>query len=120
MIVYNAESGIITALLHALHKQFKPKTYPCSLCALTYGWVSMRSRWRKFLATLPVEPVFHHSDDFAEAYPKVDVALPAILIRPAGEQPTVLITAAQLDAMSGIEELISEVERRVVRAFASA
>ena len=46
LVVYNADSGILNALGHAVHKLVKPETYPCSLCAITYGAVSMRKEWK--------------------------------------------------------------------------
>ena len=107
LIIYNAESGILNAIEHAVHKQLKPSTYPCSLCALTYGLVSMRGQWRKFLDSLPFELVFHHSDDFAEAYPDVTVALPAMMTSDVGEQPKMLIGAEQLNAMADLDELVA-------------
>lgn len=118
ILVYNAESGILNAVMHALHKQFKPSTYPCSLCALTYGAVSMHSRWRKFLDWQPSEVVIHHSDDFAEAYPEISVPLPVIMIGETGESPSVLVAADELDAMTSLDDLIGEVEERLTRSYA--
>ncbi len=107
LLIYNAEGGILNALIHAVHKQFRPQTYPCSLCALTYGPVTMRKQWREFLDGLPNEIVFHHSDDFAEAYPQLDVPLPAMMVRDAGKQPEMLIKSQQLDAMTELDELVA-------------
>lgn len=114
LIVYNADSGIINALMHAVHKQVRPETYPCSLCALTYGAVSMRGEWKQFLGSLPMDVVFHHRDDFAEAYPGSDPVLPAILISEPGEEPRVLIPSEELDAMSDAAELIDRMEDKLV------
>lgn len=114
MLVYNADSGLIQALMHAVHKQVRPETYPCSLCALTYGVVSMRSEWRRFLKSLRMEVVFHHRDDFAEAYPGHDFVLPAILISENGNTPRVLIPAEDFDAMTDAAELIDQVQERLV------
>jgi len=116
IFVYNASSSVIEALIHAVHKQVRPETYPCSLCALTYGAVSMRGDWKAFWRTLPAEVVFHHSDDFAQSYPALgiggerEVALPCVLLGEAGEEPRVIISDKELDAMADIDALMARVQ----------
>ncbi len=123
LIVYNADSGLINALMHAVHKQFYPETYPCSLCAITYGAVSMHGEWKRFLDALPLEVVFHHKDDFAESYPELgegganETALPAILVGERGAQPKVLLSAPELDATADTLELMESVEERLAAQF---
>ena len=114
LIVYNADGGIFIALAHAVHKALRPDTYPCSLCAITYGAVSMHRRWRGFLDALPMEKVFHHRDDFAAAYPGHSFALPAILISDLGAAPRVLLSNEELDRIADVDELIDEVEEKLV------
>lgn len=115
ILVYNAESGLLNALKDAVWKVARPQTYPCSLCALTYGWVSMHGRWRRFLKGLPQAKVFHHSDDFALAFPALDVPLPVILLAEAGREPAVLVGAAELDALPDLAALIALVAARLER-----
>ena len=116
ILVYNADGGLLNAVKDAVHKIAAPSTYPCSLCALTYGWVSMRGRWRRFLASLPHENVFHHRDDFADAFPTLAVALPAILLEEGVGPPKVLVSAPELDALPDLKALIALVEERLVLA----
>ena len=97
-----------------LHKLISPSTYPCSLCAITYGAVSMRTDWGRFLKSLPLDIVFHHKDDFAQAYPSLGVALPAILIASGEHSPRVLVSATDLDAISDTNALMDLVEERLV------
>lgn len=113
ILVYNADSGIINAVKDAVWKVVKPAAYPCSLCALTYGWVSMHGQWRRFLDRLPHEKVFHHRDDFAEAFPSLDVALPAILLDEGDTPPKVLVSAAELDATQDLSALNALVTARL-------
>lgn len=116
LLVYNADSGLINMLMHAVHKQLFPETYPCSLCAITYGAVSMRSEWKAFLDNLPAEVVFHHKDDFTEAFPVLgtggaqEVSLPSILLEKAGEMPKVLVADKELDATADTTELMARVK----------
>jgi hypothetical protein len=116
ILVYNADGGPLNAVKDAVHKVASPATYPCSLCALTYGWVAMRGHWRRFLASLPQEKVFHHRDDFALAFPGLAVALPAILLAEGEGSPSVLVSAPELDSLSDLQALIALVEERLVLA----
>ena len=106
--VYNADAGITQAVLDALHKTLSPSTYPCSLCALTYGPVSMKPRWRSWLKTLPMEAVFYHRDDC----PFEPGTLPAILIEREGKVTT-LVDSARLKSLPDLEALIVEIEDRL-------
>ncbi len=116
ILVYNADSGLLNAAKDAMWKVMRPATYPCSLCALTYGWVSMRRRWRRFLAGLPQAKVFHHRDDFARAFPGQDVPLPAILLAEGEGGPQVLVSATELDALPDLAALIALVAARLEAA----
>ncbi len=114
ILVYNADSGVINALMHAVHKQFFPATYPCSLCAITYGAVSMHGDWRMFLDSLSLEIVIHHKDDFEDAYPGHRFALPAVLITDTNSAPTLLVPAEELDAIKDTNELMERVKKRLI------
>ena len=115
ILVYNADTGLIEALMHAVHKQFFPSTYPCSLCALTYGAVSMRGDWKRFWQGLSADVDFYHRDDFSEAYPSLgtggvrEVALPSILLSEDGEEPRVVVSNSELDAMADVDDLMARV-----------
>lgn len=113
ILVYNADGGLINAAKDAIWKVVRPSTYPCSLCALTYGWVAMHGRWRRFLAGLPHQKVFHHKDDFALAFLGVAVALPAILLATGKGPPQVLVSAAELDVLPDLDALIVLVAARL-------
>lgn len=116
ILVYNADSGFLNAVKDAVWKVARPSTYPCSLCALTYGPVAMHGRWRRFLAGLPLARVFHHRDDFARAFPGCAIALPAILLDHGDGAPEVLVSAAELDALADLTALIALVEARLGEA----
>ena len=113
--VYNADTGLIEALMHAVHKAVRPETYPCSLCALTYGAVSMRGDWKRYWRDLDAQVDFYHRDDFTKDFPALgtggarEVALPTILISEAGEEPRVLISNEELDAMADVDALMARV-----------
>jgi hypothetical protein len=115
ILVYNADGGVFNMVKDAVWKVVRPSTYPCSLCALTYGWVAMHGSWRRFLDRLPHTKVFHHKDDFALAFPGLQPALPAILLAEGDAAPRVLVSAAELDALPDLPALIALVEARLSR-----
>lgn len=110
ILVYNAPDGIIAAVRDAVHKLVSPATYPCSLCAITYGAVAMRREWKAYLARLPHLVTFYHRDGFARAFPGLEVRLPAILIAQGNAPPRVIVDAATLDAQANVASLIATLD----------
>ena len=120
LLVYNADSGILNAIRDSVWKIASPATYPCSLCAITYGAISMRYDWRRFLDSLPLKVVAYHKDEFAALYPDSPIALPAIAVASLQEQPRVLISESDLAEIENIDELIERVKESLVAAHFSA
>ncbi len=52
-----------------VHKVVSPATYPCSLCATTYGAVAMKPAWRAYLRRLSLGVAFFHRPDFRAPTP---------------------------------------------------
>ncbi|RNJ64501.1 MAG: hypothetical protein EDM03_06440 [Porphyrobacter sp. IPPAS B-1204] len=111
--VYNAKGGLISALGDMVHKIVSPATYPCSLCALTYGAVSMRGEWRRFLGGTGLPTLFLYRDEFRSDLDKRDLPLPAILLGGEAGPPQVLVSAAELDALPDLPALIALVQARL-------
>lgn len=112
LFVYNAADGIAAALFDAGHKLLSPATYRCSLCAVTYGAVSMRREWREWLRGLSVDPEFYHRDGFARDYPGITAALPLILLDRNGMVET-LLDAPTLDRQHDLPMLIATLEAQL-------
>ncbi len=108
IFVYNADGGLVQAFLDSVHKTLSPATYPCSLCAITYGSLRMHPKWRKWLQALPFQVVFYHKDDM----PFPDIALPVVLIERSGQIET-LVDAATLDGLGSLDALIAVMEARL-------
>ena len=102
IFIYNADGGIAQGLLDAVHKALSPATYPCSLCAITYGTLTMDPKWRAWLKALPVPSVFYHKDDS----PYRDVALPAVLADRGG-RVDILVSADRLATLGSVDALIA-------------
>ena len=107
LFVYNADEGVFAALGDAVHKLISPGTYPCSLCAISYGAVRMRPEWRAYLRSLPHEIRFFHRPDFRRAYPGLDLTLPAILSGEGEGPPRTIVDAATLDRVRDVDGLVA-------------
>lgn len=116
VMVYNADGGLLRMVYDALHKVIAPQSYPCSLCALSYGPVSMRSKWRRYLRSLPLDVLLLHRDEFHNRYGERGIALPVILAEREGERLDLLVSNAQLDALGDVDELIAATENALVQA----
>ena len=113
VIVYNANAGILAGVMDSVHKIVSPSTYPCQLCAVTYGLTSMRREWRAFLDETGLETIFHHRPDFRAAFPHAaDWPLPLVAAEDGG-QLTQLVTAADFTAIPDLPTLIRVVRERL-------
>jgi hypothetical protein len=113
IMIYNARGGLLHALGDMVHKIVSPGTYPCSLCALTYGAVAMHGAWRRFLDRTGLPTLFLYRDEFHGDLDTRDLPLPAILLGDGAAVPEVLVSAAELDALPDLPALIALVEARL-------
>ena len=113
VIVYNANAGILAGVMDSVHKIVSPSTYPCQLCAVTYGLTSMRKEWRAFLEETGLGLLFHHRPDFREAFPQAaDWPLPLVAVEQGGAL-TELVSAADFTAIPDLPTLIRVVRERL-------
>lgn len=103
VFVYNADSGPLNALLDFGHKLVSPSTYPCSLCALTYGPFGMKREWRAFTQELGLPLEFLHADELRTRYGAQQAALPAVFLKGEGLEP--LLTRPDLDRCRTLDDL---------------
>ncbi|MFD0864010.1 GTPase [Sungkyunkwania multivorans] len=110
IFVYNARSGALNALMDAGHKLFSPSTYPCSLCALTYGAFSEKKKWKAFKRQIDTPISFLHIDEFEKEYASKflnNYQYPVVLAATANDLQLVM-SSKKLDAMEDIDQLIKE------------
>jgi hypothetical protein len=113
VIVYNAEAGLAAGVMDSLHKLVSPGTYPCQLCAVTYGLATMKREWRTFLDGLGMELLFHHRPDFRAAFPQAaDWPLPLIAVETGGVLRP-LVGAAELTQAVDLWALMTMVQARL-------
>lgn len=112
VFVYNADRGVWNKLFDAAHKVLSPTTYACSLCALSYGAVSMRAPWSSFIKSLPHRVRFAYRDEMRrEGVPGL---VPPVLLERVGGTWVTLLDKARLDGCKNLDELFAAV-REVLR-----
>jgi len=110
IFVYNADSGILNLLKDAAHKMLKPETYPCSLCALTYGAVSEKHRWREFRKGDGRNMRFLHKDEFEAEFGK-RYEYPVVLEQDQPGCLSVVLNRQALDRLQDVDSLIFQLPR---------
>lgn len=108
IFVYNANSGLFNGSMDVLHKVFSPETYSCNLCKITYGALSVKKDWKKFIDNLPLKTSFYHRDEWKDKY-KINDDLPAVFLE---ENDTVhlLISKDEMNKqdLNSLKKLIKE------------
>ncbi len=105
VLVYNADSGLVSALTEWVHKVFSPECHGCRLCHFTYGLSGMRQPWKEFIESLPCPATFLHRPEFRRSYPDFETTFPAILAERDGRL-THLISTDELAELENLTELI--------------
>ncbi|GAB3850053.1 hypothetical protein GCM10028822_14920 [Hymenobacter terrigena] len=111
VFVYNADGGHLAGLKDLFHKILSPGTYPCSLCAITYGAISMQPLWREFIKTLPLPVDFRHRDEFVRDFPQwASHPLPAAFAVNEDGALMPFIEAPEMDAadLNGLMQLVQQ------------
>lgn len=106
LFVHNAHSGLGNALLDGVHKMVRPKTYPCKLCALTYGAVRVKKDWEMFYKSLDVPVDFMYKDQFDKKFPGHPFKLPAAFADD-GMNLELKISSDDFDKLKDLDELIA-------------
>ena len=109
VFVYAVNGGVVAGLFDYVHKLVSPSTYPCSLCALTYGPTGQRAAWARTIADLGVDTEFLHRN---EVEPSERAALPSIFIARDGVREP-LISKDEIDRCADLDALIALVRSRV-------
>ncbi len=103
IFVYNADSGLFSAVTDFAHKIISPSTYQCQLCALTYGNFSMKQDWKSFIESLPIKTVFLYKDKFVQQY-KMNTAFPAVFIK-TDDTIIPIVTKEEIETCQSLQQL---------------
>lgn len=112
-MVYNANSGFKNAVLDTLHKITSPDTYPCDLCALTYGNFSEKTVWKNFRKQSTVKINFYHIDEFETKFGSKIFKYPIALLFDNNCFKTI-ISPEEFKNMRSTEQLINYMEEKIV------
>lgn len=112
VFVYNADAGIFSLITDYVHKIISPKTYPCKLCAITFGNTGMKKEWKRFIDNLGIPVEFLHRNEFFERYGIKDVKLPSAFLK-KGSEVSKLISSEEISKRKSVKELISLVENKL-------
>ncbi|MFQ5493528.1 MAG: hypothetical protein ACE5DX_05210 [Candidatus Dojkabacteria bacterium] len=111
IFVYNADSGVVNGAIDYAHKIISPSTYQCSLCALSYGNLGMKRKWRRFVKDLPYKVTLLHKDEYAERFSDHKIDYPAMLLLDLQSKTLeVLISSGKMDKQKNLEELMKLVK----------
>tara|TARA_R110000751_G_scaffold35750_7_gene87905 strand:- start:191 stop:556 length:366 start_codon:yes stop_codon:yes gene_type:complete len=114
VFVYNANSGKLNGYLDSLHKVISPKTYPCSLCDITYGVLKIKPEWQAFKDRTNLNLEFHHLDEFENKFGSITRArytYPIVLEEYNGALE-IFLSKEELDGLKDENELIKRIEAR--------
>ena len=108
IFVYNANTDPISAIVDYAHKVFKPSTYKCELCALTYHNLGERSAWKKYKKQSNVEMEFMYIRGFEEKF-NLQYEYPVILEREV-DGFFEIMGKKELQKIKSVDVLIAELE----------
>jgi hypothetical protein len=112
LFVYNADTGLFSVVTDYAHKILSPKTYPCNLCAITYGNMGMNKKWKHFIEHLEFPIVFLHRDEFVKQHSDKDVQLPAAFVKD-DKGITLLVTHGEINACTSVVDLIDLIKKKI-------
>ena len=111
IFIYNAKSGIVNEFLDFAHKIFRPSTYNCNLCAISYGNFTMKKKWSDYITSLPVRSTFTYKDKVSE-YGFNNIELSSIIFR-NGSRSKVIISSEEINKLKKIDQLINILSDRL-------
>jgi len=106
LFVYNVDLTPFALLSDFVHRIVSPETYPCRLCDLTYDRFTMKTEWKRFIASLPADCEFELRDRFQRKYPAyAKIALPAVFEHAAGGKFRTLLSAEAINGATTMDAL---------------
>ena len=112
IFVYNADSGLLNALNDGILKIVSPSTYDCRLCGLTFGVVSMKTPWRRFVESLDLPVEFLHRDEFTEKYDVEGAEFPSAYVK-TGEEVRLFISRDEMNSTESLDKLMELVKKKI-------
>ncbi len=121
LFVYDADLSLASGLAEIAHRTFRPETYVCNLCKVTYGLVGMKRAWSDYIKRLRGRGIavdFSLRSSFRRRNPaRAGDRFPALYLRAEGEPGglRLLVGADQWNAATTIDELRALVDDALAR-----
>ena len=109
--VYNANDDFFSVLGDFFHKSLSPNTYNCDLCQLTYGPISKKKQWKKFLTSLEYNYTFIYKNQNNQLLNNIN-SFPIILFEYKNDIE-VLLSTNELNDCKNLDELISKINEKL-------
>lgn len=120
IFVYNADSSLFSQIKDLIHKSVSPKTYPCRLCSLTFGFFSQKEEWSEFINSLKVKTQFLHKDEFLRMFPKLKSNdFPAVFLN-TGKYLTLVISKEEIERQNNLDDLMKLVNFKTEQILSKA
>ena len=107
IVVYNAKSTKINALVGYAHKVISPSTYSCNLCKLTHSNLGERKEWTTFIKTLDAKIDFYHINEFEDKYHQ-HFEYPVVLVN-NNNKFKILLDHLEIDKLTNVSDLIQKI-----------
>ena len=111
--VYNANDDFFSMVGDFIHKSFSPKTYPCDLCALSYGTFYKKKKWANYLNSLDHEYTFIYKNESNSLLKFVD-SYPTILYQ-IKDDVKVIATKFEISNCKNVDDLITLINNKLIR-----
>ncbi|TXT58726.1 MAG: hypothetical protein BAJALOKI2v1_310014 [Promethearchaeota archaeon] len=114
LFVYNADSGLGNAVKDYFQKAFRPSSYQCNLCAVTFGALGEKRSWKNFTENLKIPTRFLHKDEFIEEFNKPNVEFPCAFLK-ENDNLTLFISKEEMESVEEVVELKDLVYEKLVQ-----
>ena len=114
LFVYNADKDPTSAAIGYAHKVFRPSTYPCELCELTYHNLGERKKWKSFRNEHGEAFEFLYIREFENRFTE-RFEYPVILFL-EGESLSILMSKEEMKGCSTEDDLIKELKTKLKSA----
>ncbi|HMP02802.1 MAG TPA: hypothetical protein PKD86_08825 [Gemmatales bacterium] len=112
VLVYDADGGLVSGLIHSLKRLVAPDSTPCHLCKLTHGAFGMKSEWWDFLKGFNVPLIFYHRNELKKKHGITNLDLPGIFV-PKGEKLLPWVESDEINRCKDLDALKRLIERRI-------
>ena len=109
VVVYNAKSGGLNAVLDYVHKLVSPDTYDCNLCKLTYDNFGQIKRWNDFLINHNISANYYYRDHLIQIGVDPEIELPAVFFN----DKSLLLGSKEINSFKTLDDLINGIKNKI-------